>query len=80
MVRIHAGIDRDRLCVDQEIARVQQMAEELRVKKSVLLVAGEQVGMEGFVRFGFGGDPAHLQKALGRIDEGLGETRAASAR
>jgi hypothetical protein len=56
------------------------MAEELRVKKSVLLVAGEQVGMEGFVRFGFGGDPEHLQKALGRIDEWLGETRAASAR
>ena len=56
------------------------MAEELRVTKSVLLVAGEQVGMEGFVRFGFGGDPEHLQKALGRIDEWLGETRAASAR
>jgi aspartate/methionine/tyrosine aminotransferase len=57
-----------------------QMAEELRVKKSVLLVAGEQVGMEGFVRFGFGGDPEHLQKALGRIDKWLGETRTASAR
>jgi len=56
------------------------MAEELRVKKSVLLVPGEQVGMEGFVRFGFGGDPEHLQKALERIDEWLGETRAASAR
>jgi aspartate/methionine/tyrosine aminotransferase len=56
------------------------MAEELRVKKSVLLVPGEQVGMEGFVRFGFGGDPEHLQKALGRIDEWLGESRAARAR
>jgi aspartate/methionine/tyrosine aminotransferase len=56
------------------------MAEELRVKKSVLLVAGEQVGMEGFVRFGFGGDPAQLQKALGRIDEWLEETRATSPR
>jgi hypothetical protein len=50
------------------------------VNKSVLLVAGEQLGMAGFVRFGFGGDPAHLQKALGRIDQWLGETRAASAR
>jgi len=50
------------------------------VQKSVLLVAGEQVGMEGFVRFSFGGDPAHLQRALGRIDEWLAETRAASAR
>jgi aspartate/methionine/tyrosine aminotransferase len=56
------------------------MAEELRVKKSVLLVPGEQVGMEGFVRFGFGGDPEHLQKARGRIDEWLGETQAARAR
>ena len=55
-----------------------QMAEDLRAKKSVLLVAGEQVGMEGFVRFGFGGDPGHLQKALGRIDEWLKETRARS--
>jgi hypothetical protein len=50
------------------------------VRKSVLLVAGEQVGMEGFLRFGFGGDPEHLQKALGRIDEWLGESRAARAR
>ncbi|MFZ3216377.1 MAG: aminotransferase class I/II-fold pyridoxal phosphate-dependent enzyme [Candidatus Acidiferrales bacterium] len=57
-----------------------RMAEELRMQKSVLLVAGEQVGMESFVRFGFGGDPEHLAKALARIDEWLGETRAAMAR
>jgi hypothetical protein len=56
-----------------------QMAEELRVKKSVLIVPGEQLGLQSFVRFGFGGDSAHLQKALARIDEWLGETRAASA-
>jgi aspartate/methionine/tyrosine aminotransferase len=55
-----------------------QMAEELREKKSVLLVSGEQLGMESFVRFGFGGDPAHLQKALGRIDEWLLENRVRS--
>src|SRR5580704_7949144 len=57
-----------------------QMGEELRVKKSVLLVPGEQLGMQSFVRFGFGGDAEILQKALARIDEWLGETRAASAR
>ena len=57
-----------------------QMGEELRVKKSVLLVPGEQLGMQSFVRFGFGGDAEHLQRALGRIDEWLGETRAARAR
>jgi len=51
-----------------------QMAEELRAQKSVLLVAGEQMGMESFVRLGFGGDSEHLQKALRRIDEYLQET------
>jgi aspartate/methionine/tyrosine aminotransferase len=51
-----------------------QMAEQLREKKSVLLVAGEQLGMDSFVRFGFGGDPEHLQKALTRIDEWLQES------
>jgi aspartate/methionine/tyrosine aminotransferase len=53
-----------------------QMAEQLREKKSVLLVAGEQLGMESFVRFGFGGDTEHLQKALARVDEWLRENRA----
>jgi aspartate/methionine/tyrosine aminotransferase len=57
-----------------------QMAEELRVQKSVLLVAGEQMGMESFVRFGFGGDPGQLQKALGRIDEYLREARLLPSR
>jgi aspartate/methionine/tyrosine aminotransferase len=51
-----------------------QMAEQLREKKGVLLVAGEQLGMESFVRFGFGGDPEHLRKALVRIDEWLQES------
>jgi aspartate/methionine/tyrosine aminotransferase len=55
-----------------------QMAEQLRTTKSVLLVAGEQLGMESFVRFGFGGDAGHLQKALMRIDEWLQENRAAA--
>jgi aspartate/methionine/tyrosine aminotransferase len=57
-----------------------QMAEELRVQKSVLLVAGEQMGMESFVRFGFGGEPGQLQKALGRIDEYLREARLLQSR
>jgi aspartate/methionine/tyrosine aminotransferase len=51
-----------------------QMAEQLREKKNVLLVPGEQLGMESFVRFGFGGDPEHLRKALARIDEWLRES------
>jgi aspartate/methionine/tyrosine aminotransferase len=56
-----------------------KMAEDLRVQKSVLLVAGEQMGMESFVRFGFGGDSGHLLKALARIDAYLGENRSAVA-
>jgi aspartate/methionine/tyrosine aminotransferase len=55
-----------------------QMAEQLREKKSVLLVAGEQLGMESFVRFGFGGETEHLQKALARVDEWLRENRVAA--
>ena len=51
------------------------MAEALRVKKSVLIVPGEQTGMDSFVRFGFGGDPEHLQKALARIADWIGESR-----
>jgi aspartate/methionine/tyrosine aminotransferase len=52
-----------------------KMAEDLRVQKGVLLVAGEQMGMESFVRFGFGGDRDHLLRALARVDEYLGENR-----
>jgi aspartate/methionine/tyrosine aminotransferase len=51
------------------------MTKDLREKKSVLIVAGEHLGMESFVRFGFGGDADHLQKALARIDEWLQENR-----
>lgn len=52
-----------------------QLAEDLRVSKSVLLVPGEQLGMPSYVRFGFGGNAEHLQKALGRVDEYLAEKR-----
>lgn len=46
-----------------------QMAEELRAQKGVLIVPGEQLGMEGFVRFGYGGDPDILRRALTRMSE-----------
>jgi aspartate/methionine/tyrosine aminotransferase len=51
------------------------MVEALRVKKSVLIVAGEQMGMDSFVRFGFGGDREHLEKALARIQDWMKETK-----
>ena len=50
-----------------------QWAEDLREKKGVLLVPGELMGMESYVRFGFGGETATLEKALGRIAESLRE-------
>jgi aspartate/methionine/tyrosine aminotransferase len=50
-----------------------QMAEELRAKKDVLIVPGEHLGMPSHVRFGFGGSPEHLHKALARISEWLAE-------
>jgi aspartate/methionine/tyrosine aminotransferase len=51
------------------------MAEELRAKKGVLIVPGEQLGKESHVRFGFGGSPEQLYKALARISEWLAEKR-----
>jgi len=51
------------------------MSEALRAKKNVLIVPGEQLGMNSFVRFGFGGDPGQLQAALDRIGDWLKETR-----
>ncbi|MGH9712801.1 MAG: aminotransferase class I/II-fold pyridoxal phosphate-dependent enzyme [Candidatus Acidiferrales bacterium] len=53
-----------------------QMAEELRAKKGVLIVPGEQLGMESHVRFGFGGSQEILHKALARISEWIAEKRS----
>lgn len=60
----------------------QRIAEELRERKSVLLVPGEQLGMNSYLRFGYGGDVEHLRCALARFDEYLAESaqlHAASA-
>jgi len=46
-----------------------EMGEELRTQKGVLIVPGDQLGMDSYFRIGFGGDVAVLRKALGRIDE-----------
>jgi aspartate/methionine/tyrosine aminotransferase len=46
-----------------------ETAEELRAQKGVLIVPGEQLGMEEFVRFGYGGDPDILRRALTRVGE-----------
>jgi hypothetical protein len=50
-----------------------EMAEELRAKKGVLIVPGEQLGIESHIRIGFGGSQEILHKALARISEWLEE-------
>ncbi len=57
----------------REGANSKKMAEELLVKKNVLIVPGEQLGMGSHVRFGYGGDPEHLQRALARVAEWIEE-------
>jgi aspartate/methionine/tyrosine aminotransferase len=54
-------------------ANTEPMAEDLRVKKGVLLVPGELMGMKSHLRFGFGGDTETLEKALERVSEYLRE-------
>jgi aspartate/methionine/tyrosine aminotransferase len=54
-----------------------RMAEDLRVRKRVLIVPGEQFEMNSYVRFGFGGDAEQLGRALARIAEWI-EERALS--
>lgn len=43
------------------------VAERLRVDESVLVVPGDQFGMDGFVRVGFGPPAAELDEALHRV-------------
>ncbi len=46
-----------------------EIAETLRVEKSVLLVPGSQFEMEGYLRIGYGSDAEKLRKALRFVDE-----------
>ena len=43
------------------------LANRLREEKSVLVVPGDHFGMDGYLRVGFGSDPAHLVGSLDRI-------------
>lgn len=45
------------------------LAERLRVEKSVLVVPGDQFGMEGWLRVGFGEDSDTLVTGLERLDQ-----------
>jgi aspartate/methionine/tyrosine aminotransferase len=49
-----------------------ELVTRLRTEKSVLIVPGDHFGMDGYLRFGFGDEPAVLRAALARIaDLGL---------
>lgn len=56
-----------------------EVAEELRAKKGVLLVPGDQFGMPGYLRIGFGENREKLAKGLVRIDEWTHEGEGAHA-
>lgn len=60
-IRYEAGINSSRL------------AEKLRVEHDVLLVPGDQFGMDGYMRIGFGLPADELTEALGRISEAFSE-------
>jgi aspartate/methionine/tyrosine aminotransferase len=49
------------------------LAEAARTKKNLLIVPGEQFGMPGHLRIGFGGHADKLKQALERLDELLVE-------
>jgi aspartate/methionine/tyrosine aminotransferase len=45
------------------------LVERLRAEQSVLVVPGDHFEMDGYLRIGFGSDPAHLTGSLTRIAE-----------
>lgn len=46
-----------------------ELADRLRREKSVLLVPGDQFGMDGYLRIGFGNPSSELESALDRLGE-----------
>ena len=53
-----------------------ELAERLRREKSVLVVPGDQFGMDGYLRLGFGIERDELREALRRTADLLGESGA----
>jgi aspartate/methionine/tyrosine aminotransferase len=44
-----------------------ELVTRLRQEKSVLIVPGDHFGMDGYLRIGFGDEPAYLREALDRV-------------
>jgi aspartate/methionine/tyrosine aminotransferase len=55
----------------QHPVRSSVLAERLREERGVLVVPGDYCGMDGYLRLGFGSDPAYLASALTLIGEFL---------
>ncbi len=55
-----------------------EFAERLRVDKSLLLVPGDQFGMDRYLRIGFGNPAEELKEGLARIAEAFHEIRTGS--
>src|SRR5262245_35523397 len=52
-----------------------ELVTRLRMEKSVLMVPGDHFGMDGFLRIGFGDEPAYLTNGLARVAELLRELK-----
>jgi aspartate/methionine/tyrosine aminotransferase len=53
-----------------------ELVTRLREQKSVLIVPGDHFGMDGYLRIGFGDEPAYLRQGLTRLREILEEIPA----
>lgn len=56
--------------------RSSELAERLRLERSVLVAPGDHFDMDGYLRLGFGSDPSHLEPALTLIGEFLASAGA----
>jgi aspartate/methionine/tyrosine aminotransferase len=52
----------------------------LRERKSVLIVPGDHFGMDGYLRIGYGEEPAYMREGLNRLHEFLTEIGATDVR
>jgi aspartate/methionine/tyrosine aminotransferase len=55
-----------------------ELAERLRIEKSVLIVPGDHFGMDRYIRFGYGERPDYLKAGLARVSELLAHVRLAA--
>ncbi len=61
----------------EERINSSELAERLRIEKSLLVVPGDHFGMDGWIRIGFGDETNHIEEGLSRIDALLNEVRHA---